>query len=566
MGSIEGPAGQPEYDVLVIGCGLSGIYTLYRIQQLGLKVKALDEASGEGGTWHWNRYPGCRFDSESISYGFSFSKEVLDEWNWTETFAAQPETLKYAQYLTEKFDLRRYMQFSTRVVSAHWQQEIRSWLLTDSNNQTYTSRFLITAMGIVSAPTLPLIPGVESFSGPAFHPSRWPTDGTQQLIGKRVGIIGTGATGIQIIQTIVQPSFNLKSLTVFQRTPNWSAPLHNEPIPPAKMSQIKTSQYEDIFSRCEKSHSGFIHMADTRPTLSLPETERNAIWEALYSQPGFAKWLGNFADINTSREANAVYSAWIADKIRSRVRDPTIAEKLVPKDHGLGTKRLPLETRYFEAYNDARVRLVDVGRESEERIERITESGVVLRTGEEIELDVLIYATGFDAVTGPFRKVDFRGVDGVTLEEVWKDGLQTFLGLFMKGFPNMCTVLGPHQAFGNIPRSIEFAVGWVADFLKFCYEKGFTCVEAKEEGVREWTEHVHDCSKGSLVLEVDSWMTGVNTNVPGKNKRSIVRYAGSGPGKSVYSREQYRTAVLLATIRAAGIDAGLSFPSSAMLT
>ncbi|GIZ48730.1 hypothetical protein CKM354_001178000 [Cercospora kikuchii] len=527
MGSIERPAVQPEYDVLVIGCGLSGIYTLYRMQQLGIKVKALDEATGEGGTWHWNRYPGCRFDSESVSYGFSFSKEVLDEWNWTETFAPQPETLKYAQYLTEKFDLRQYMQFSTKVLSAHWQQDNRTWLLTDSHGLTYTSRFLITAMGIVSAPTLPLIPGVDQFRGPAFHPSRWPADGNQQLIGKRVGIIGTGATGIQIIQTIVKPDFDLKSLTVFQRTPNWSAPLRNEPISPEEMAEYRR-KYPEIFERCSNSWSGFIHMSDTRKTLEVPEEERHAIWEDLYSKPGFGKWLGNFADISFDREANAAYSAWIANKIRQRVNDPKIAEKLLPKNHGLGTRRLPLETNYFEAYNDPRVRLVDIA--NEEPIEKITETGIQLKTGENIEVDVLIYATGFDAVTGPFTSMDIRGVDGLRIQDAWENGVRTYLGLFIKGFPNMNTVLGPHQAFGNIPRSIEFAVNWVGDFIKFCFEKGVTYAEAKEEKVQEWTEHVHECSKGSLVLEVDSWMSGVNRNVPGKTKRTIVRYAGSGPG------------------------------------
>ncbi|PPJ56859.1 hypothetical protein CBER1_09980 [Cercospora berteroae] len=527
MGSIERPAGQPEYDVLVIGCGLSGIYTLYRMQQLGLKVKALDEATGEGGTWHWNRYPGCRFDSESVSYGFSFSKEVLDEWNWTETFAPQPETLKYAQYLTEKFDLRQYMQFNTKVLSAHWQQDSRTWLLTDSHGLTYTSRFLITAMGIISAPTLPLIPGVDLFKGPAFHPSRWPADGNQQLIGKRVGIIGTGATGIQIIQTIVKPDFDLKSLTVFQRTPNWSAPLRNEPISQEEMAEYR-KKYPEIFDRCSKSWSGFIHMSDTRKTLEVPEEERHAIWEDLYSKPGFGKWLGNFADINFDRDANAAYSAWIADKIRQRVNDPEIAEKLIPKNHGLGTRRLPLETNYFEVYNDPRVRLVDIA--NEEPIERITETGIQLKTGEHIEVDVLIYATGFDAVTGPFTSMDIRGVDGLRIQDAWENGVRTYLGLFIKGFPNMNTVLGPHQAFGNIPRSIEFAVNWVGDFIKFCFEKGVTYAEAEEEKVQEWTEHVHECSKGSLVLEVDSWMSGVNRNVPGKTKRTIVRYAGSGPG------------------------------------
>lgn len=400
-----------------------------------------------------NRYPGCRFDSESVSYGFSFSQEVLDEWDWTETFAPGSETLKYAQFLTDKFDLRKYMQFSTKIVSAHFQEDTRLWLLTDSHGLTYSSRFLVTALGILSAPTLPNIPGAETFKD-SFHSSRWPEDGDKRLKGKRVGIIGTGATGIQIIQTIVKPEYDVKSLTVFQRTPNWSAPLRNESLTKQDMVEIR-KQYPKIFEQCLKSYSGFVYTADTRKTLEVPEAERLAFWEDLYAKPGFAKWLQNFADINTDREANAVFSKFIADKIRQRVHDPRIAEKLIPRNHGFGTRRVPLETNYIEAYNDERVRLVDVA--EDDPIERITETGIQLQSGEHVDLDILIFATGFDAVTGPFHSIDFQGVDGAKLKDVWADGPRTFLGLFAHKFPNMCMILGPHQSkFFMISRDDEF--------------------------------------------------------------------------------------------------------------
>lgn len=400
-----------------------------------------------------NRYPGCRFDSESVSYGFSFSQEVLDEWDWTETFAPGSETLKYAQFLTDKFDLRKYMQFSTKIVSAHFQEDTRLWLLTDSHGLTYSSRFLVTALGILSAPTLPNIPGAETFKD-SFHSSRWPEDGDKRLKGKRVGIIGTGATGIQIIQTIVKPEYDVKSLTVFQRTPNWSAPLRNESLTKQDMVEIR-KQYPKIFEQCLKSYSGFVYTADTRKTLEVPEAERLAFWEDLYAKPGFAKWLQNFADINTDREANAVFSKFIADKIRQRVHDPRIAEKLIPRNHGFGTRRVPLETNYIEAYNDERVRLVDVA--EDDPIERITETGIRLQSGEHVDLDILIFATGFDAVTGPFHSIDFQGVDGAKLKDVWADGPRTFLGLFAHKFPNMCMILGPHQSkFFMISRDDEF--------------------------------------------------------------------------------------------------------------
>ncbi|KIW17019.1 hypothetical protein PV08_04210 [Exophiala spinifera] len=510
-----------DFDVLIIGAGLSGIYSLYRMRQLGLRTKVLEAGTGEGGTWYWNRYPGARFDSESWSYNFSFSQELLDEWNWTEHFAPQHETLRYCQFVTDKFDLRRDMQFNTEIKTAHYHDESRSWELTDDRGRRYTSRFLITAIGILNKPTLPNIPGVEDFKGQSFHTARWPREPVP-LEGKRVGIIGTGATGIQIIQEIVK---TVGHLTVFQRTANWSAPLRNSKISPEEMDDIR-KRYPEIFRLCRETPACFIHPAQPKKTTDVSEEERTAYWEEIYSQPGFAKWLSNYVDVAYDRQANAVCSEFFANKIRERVKDPVTAEKLIPKDHGWGTRRIPMETHYFEAYNRDNVRLVDI---REDPIERVTEKGVKTLS-EEHELDVLIYATGFDAVTGAFTAVDFHGVDKKKLKDVWTDGPQTQLGLFVHGFPNMMMVMGPHQMFGNIPRSIEFAVGWIADCIRHCRDSDITRIEATEKGVEEWTNHVIQCSEGLLTNEVDSWMTGVNKNLAHKQKRHVARYSGSAPG------------------------------------
>ncbi|KAF2163470.1 hypothetical protein M409DRAFT_26082 [Zasmidium cellare ATCC 36951] len=500
MGSTEESI---EFDVLIIGAGLSGIFALHRMRGLNLRARVLEAGSGEGGTWYWNKYPGCRFDSESYTYHFTFSQEVLDEWDWTEHFAPQPETLRYAQFLTDKFKLRDGMQFDTKMKTAHWNSD--RWVLTDSNGNTYSSRFLITAMGILNDPTLPNIPGVETFQGEAFHTSRWPDQWS--VDGKRVGIIGTGATAIQIIPEL--PKLPLTSLTVFQRTANWSAPLRNDKISAEEMVELR-KEYPEIHHACLDSGAGFRFSLDTRKTLEVPEDERIAFWEDIYTQRGFAKWLGSFADHLTDKEANKAYSDFHANKIRQRVNDPAVAERLIPKNHGFGTRRLPLETHYFEVYNDPRVRLVDFTADSP--IEKITPKGVVLTSGEEIELDVLVYATGFDAITGSLtRGIDLRGKDGVSLTEAWDDGIKTFLGLFVKGFPNMAMIMSPLRLSG------------------ISLEVSSSRLKATDEGVEKWTDHVIECSKGLLANEVDGWLTGVNKNVAGKQKRSIVRYSGSGP-------------------------------------
>ncbi|KDN67433.1 putative phenylacetone monooxygenase [Colletotrichum sublineola] len=510
-----------DYDVLIIGGGLSGIFSLYRIRELGLRVKVLEAGSSEGGTWFWNRYPGARFDSESYSYIFSFSQEVLDEWDWTEHFSPQTETLRYIQYLTKKFDLKKDMRFNTRILSARFQEVSKSWLLTDSTGATYTCRYLVTAMGILNEPTLPNIPGVNDYKGKAWHTARWPSEDAN-LEGKRVAVIGTGATGIQTIQEIVK---TVGSLTVFQRTPNWTAPLRNSKISPEEMTQIR-QRYPETFQRCLSSYAGFIHVGDKRSVFDMGEAERLEHWEALYALPGFAKVLSVSGDIYTNREANKLYSEFHANKIRQRINDPVVAEKLIPKNHGFGTRRVPLESGYYEAFNRPNVRLVDL---TENPIERITEKGVKTRE-EEFEFDIIIYATGFDAVTGSFNAVDFRGIGGTRLSDVWGDGIRTFLGLTVKDFPNMFMIMGPHQMFGNIPRSIEYAVEWVTDFIRYARDRKITFIEATDEGMRLWTEHVWKCGEGLLANEVDSWMTGVNKNLAHKQKRSMTRYNGPAPG------------------------------------
>lgn len=376
-------------------------------------------------------------------------------------------------------------------------------------------------MGILNQHTLPSIPGVHDFEGISFHTARWPTEPVD-LSDKRVGIIGTGATGIQTIQEIVK---SVGHLTVFQRTANWAAPLRNSKISSQEMDQIRQN-YPSIFDKCSKSYACFVHESSDKYLLEATPEQREELWERLYALPGFAKWLCNYRDIGTNREANRLVSEFFAKKIRERVHDPATAEKLVPKDHGFGTRRLPLESGYFEAFNQTNVRLVDL---KQDPIQKITKTGIQTQS-EHIELDVLIYATGFDAVTGSFTAVDLQGVGGLRLKDVWDGGIRTYLGLTVQGFPNMFMSMGPHQMFGNIPRSIEYAVSWITTFIAYCHERGITRVEATTKGMQEWTEHVHECAKGLLANEVDSWMTGVNKNLAHKQQRSIARYNGPAPG------------------------------------
>ena len=508
------------HDALIVGAGMSGVYQLYRLHELGMNVRVLEAGTGVGGTWYWNRYPGARFDSESYSYGYSFSKEVLQEWSWSEHFAPQPETERYVNFVADKFGLKPHIEFKTRIAAARWQEDTGTWLLTSEDGRSWQAPFLITAVGPLSAPTLPRIRGIDSFRGEAYHTGLWPKHAVT-FEGKRVAVIGTGATGVQTITEVAKTAGHL---TVFQRRPNWCKPLHNGKITPDEQAEIKAS-YPAIFKQCEESFACFLHNIYPHDTFDLAPAEREAFLEKQYQTRGFALWMGNFRDLMTSREANAVVSDFVARKIRARVKDPGVAELLIPKDHGFGTRRVPMESGYYEVYNQPNVELVSI---ADTPIEEITPTGI--RTmARNFEFDMIIYATGFDAITGSLDRIDIRGANGQRLKDKWKGGPQTFLGIQVEHFPNMLMLVGPHTALGNIPRSIEYNVDWVTRLIAHMRRHLSTRVDARPEAVSAWTDFVHEKGKGLLSNEVDSWMTGVNQNVEGKNVRTVARYSGSAP-------------------------------------
>jgi len=509
-----------HFDAIIIGAGMSGMYQLHRLRELGMRVRVFEAGSDVGGTWYWNRYPGARFDSESYSYAYSFSQELLDEWDWSEHFAAQPETLRYLNHVADKLDLRRDMQFDSRVDAARYREDMRGWEVTLGDGSVYRASFLITAVGPLSAPTMPRIAGVETFAGESWHTARWPHQAVS-FAGKRVAVIGTGATGVQTIQEVAKTALHL---TVFQRRPNYCAPLLNSKIDEAAGRALKAG-YPEMFARCRETFACFLHTPDPRSAFDVTPEEREAFFEKLYASPGFGIWQGNFRDILTDPAANELITAFIRNKIRQRVTDPDVAEKLVPKDHGFGTRRVPLETGYYEVYNQPNVLLVDI---QEAPIERITPHGIKTRDADHA-FDMIIYATGFDAITGSFDRIDIRGLADQSLRDKWVSGPQTFLGIQVEGFPNMFMLMGPHTALGNIPRSIEYNVDWVTGLIRHMRQKDLTRVDARPEAVTAWTDHVKAVGAGLLSNEVSSWFTGVNSNVEGKQTRIIARYSGSAP-------------------------------------
>ena len=512
------PEANLDFDAIVIGAGVAGLYQLYRLRNLGMRVQLFEAGTGVGGTWYWNRYPGARFDSESYSYGYSFSQELLDEWDWSEHFASQPEILRYLQHVADKFDLYKDIQFSSEVKSATYRDDTRSWEIQLQDGSKFKCRFLITGIGLLSQPTLPIIPGIDSFKGQSFHTSRWPHESVSYS-GKRVAVIGTGATGVQTIQEICK---DVGHLTVFQRRPNWCAPLHNAKIEPDEMKEIRAG-YEEIFETCNQTAAGFLHTADSRSTFEVSADERYEFWENLYASKGFGIWQGNFKDVLIDPKANEAMSEFVANKIRQRVEDPDTAEKLIPKDHGFGTRRVPLETRYYESYNRDNVELVDI---IDTPIEKVTPDGIVT-TDRSFEFDLIIYATGFDAILGSYNKIEISGVHGRRLKDQWDDELSTFLGIQINNFPNLFMILGPHALLGNNPRSIEFNVEWITDLIGHMTARNLTRAEATAEAVESWYQHVLEQGEGLLANQIDSWMTGVNSNLDGRQKRIIARYSGT---------------------------------------
>ena len=495
-----------DYQVVIIGAGLSGIYQIKRLADLGVRATILDANDDLGGTWYNNRYPGARFDSESYTYGYSFSQEVLDEWDWTEKHSAQPETLAYLNYVADKFELRKYMQFGCRVGSMVFYEDTNTWMLRLSDGHEITTRFVVTAVGTLSTPTLPKIEGIASFRGISFHASNWPHE-PLDLTGKRVAVIGSGATAIQLIPEVAKAA---EQLTVFQRRPNWAAPLNNAPISETEMAEIR-ERYDEIFATCARSPGGFEHEPDSRSFYDVGPAQRRELWDRLYDEPGFGIWLQNFYEIFVDEKANAEISNYIAERIRQRVNDPMLAERLIPKDHGFGVQRLPLETGYFETYNRANVELVDA---VETPIVRVTPEG--LETSDRsFEFDVIVYATGFDSFTGALDQIDIQGSGGERLRNKWAAGPVTYLGLMISEFPNFLMLMGPQTAAANFPRAAEMSVDWVTPFLEHMWAQGHQRFDVNETSEAEWVEHVKAMYKGALLRKAKSFFTGYNSNIEG---------------------------------------------------
>ena len=492
-----------QFDAIIIGAGVTGLYSLYRLRQLGFSVQVFEEGGGVGGTWFWNRYPGCRFDSESYTYGYSFSEELLQEWDWKEHYSSQPENERYLNYVADKFDLRRDIRLNSRVVAAVFDGDENRWQVQLEDGHRARSQFLITSVGILSAGYIPDFEGLDSFKGQWCHTGRWPADG-MDLAGKRVGVIGTGATGVQLITEIAK---EVAHLTVFQRTANFCAPLRNSPIDAQTQREIKAS-YPAIFKKCMETPGSFVHQFDPRSAMEVSPEERLEQYERLWAEPGFKKWLANFYDVMMPGEANEDYAEFVRNKIRERVNDPVVAEMLVPKDHMFGSKRLPCESGYYEVYNQDNVLLVDV---REAPIERITPNGLKTRDAD-YELDVIIFATGYDAVTGSLNKLDIHGEGGQTLKEKFANGPRTYMGISSAGFPNLFTINA--ASVGNFVRAAEPLVDWVSEAICYVRENEFTRISATLEAEDAWVNHVNEAGAKILRTQANSWFVGAN--IPGK--------------------------------------------------
>jgi len=506
----------------VIGAGVAGIYALHRLRNLGVDALVIEAGDDLGGTWYWNRYPGCRFDSESYSYGYSFSKELLDEWHWKERFSPQPENLKYLQYVVEKFALRDGMRFNTPLEKAVWDDEANRWTLHLGGGDVMTCDLLLPAIGLLSAPTLPRYEGQQDFTGQSFHTYYWPKEPID-MSELRVAIVGTGATGVQIIPAIAE---KVKSLHVFQRRPNWCAPLKNGLISDEEMADIRT-RYDEIFARCAETPGGFVHGPIDGSFHDATEQERYEFWDELYDKPGFGIWLANYREVLMEEDANAEFSSFIADKIRERVNDPAVAEKLIPKDHGFGVQRVPMETNYYEAYNRSNVTLVDI---SEQPIDRIVPEGIKT-SADTYEFDLIIYATGFDAITGAFDRIEFIGQNGRRLRDEWEKGPRTYLGVQVEGFPNLVMLAGPQGASvsTNFPRAIETSVEWASDLVAHMRAEGLRRVECTKDAQDAWVVEIEELYGMVLLRNAKSWFTGYNSNVDGHDIKRHMIYNGGAP-------------------------------------
>ncbi|MEU9314833.1 NAD(P)/FAD-dependent oxidoreductase [Streptomyces sp. NPDC048295] len=505
----------PEYDALVVGAGFGGLYALYQLRAHGFSCHAFETGDDVGGTWYWNRYPGARCDVESLDYCYSFSPELHAEWDWTERFATQPEILRYAGHVADRFDLRPMISFGTRVVSAVWEEGSRTWLLTTGDGRRARARFLVTAVGCLSASRVPDLPGLDAFRGEVHHTGRWPHAGVD-LADKRVAVIGTGSSGIQAIPELAA---HARHLTVFQRTPNYSLPARNRPLSGRESWRAKT-ELEELRSYARTGFSGFYIASTGSSALDVGEEERRAAFERKWAIGG-TEIMSVFTDVLTDGKANEHLAEFVREKIRDAVDDPATARKLVPLDYPIGTKRICVDSGYFTTYNRENVDLVDLRAEP---LVEITEDGIRTEGGT-YPAEVLVLATGYDAMTGPLTRIDVRGTDGRSLKQQWSSGPRTYLGLAVAGFPNLLTVTGPGSpsVLVNMVRAVEQHVDWIVDCLRRLREDGVDRIEARPEAQDSWVAHVNEVADTTLYPRADSWYVGAN--VEGK-ARVFMPYAG----------------------------------------
>ena len=507
-----------DFDAVVIGAGFSGLGMLWRLRDvMGLSVQVYEAGSGVGGTWYWNRYPGARCDSESYIYCFSFSRELLQEWSWSGKFPEQPEILAYLEHVADRFDLRRNIQFDTRVASAVFQDDSNLWEIETDQGNRVTAQYIITGIGCISAGNIPRFKGLDSFQGAWYHTGSWPHDPVD-FSGKRVAVIGTGSSGVQSIPVIARQA---RRLTVFQRTPQYTVPARHGTIDRKFIEEEVKPNYEAILEKARWSHGGGPHAPIARSALDYSEDERNQIYEEGWARGGFSFIGGTFDDIMTNQQANDTAAEFVRSKIREIVEDPETCRKLLPFDHPFGSKRSLIDTNYFQTYNRKNVHLVDLRRTP---IHEITPSG--LRTSEQdFEFDIIVFATGFDGMTGSFLRMDIRGRNGLTLREKWAEGPRTYLGLQVAGFPNMFMITGPGSpsVLSNMPVSIEQHIDFIADFIAWMRERGIQTAEADPQAEESWVAHVNEVAETTLYVRANSWYLGAN--IPGK-PRVFMPYPG----------------------------------------
>ncbi|MFJ8045510.1 flavin-containing monooxygenase [Kitasatospora sp. NPDC096147] len=507
----------PSLDAVVVGAGLAGLYQLHRLRGLGLRTRVFEAGADVGGTWYWNSYPGARCDIESMSYSFSFSPQLDQEWVWSEKYATQPEILRYLHHVADRFDLRRDITLNTRVIRAVYDEERHYWLLATDTGESVTSRFLVMASGCSSTVKEPEFPGADTFAGPVLHTARWPHEKTD-FTGRRVAVIGTGSSGVQAIPLIAEQA---AELTVFQRTPAYALPAHNRPLTAAEVAEWKAG-YPEFRAAQRRSKGGSVCEMPTRSALEVSEEERTAAYEAAWQEGLLSAILRSYTDILVNAEANETVAAFIRSKIAGIVADPATAERLSPRGFPFGTKRPCLDTGYYATYNKSHVTLVDL---RETPIEEITPKGLRTADGREHLVDVIVHATGFDSVTGSLLAPDIVGKGGVTLREKWADGPVNQLGLVSAGFPNLFTVTGPlsPSVLTNMVVSIEQHVEWITDCIAQLLSSGVTEIDATPEAEAAWTAHVAELAAGTLYPAADSWYLGAN--VPGK-PRVFLAYVG----------------------------------------